>query len=144
MNRRGPGWWLAVAAAVAMALVAASGLWILGTPAHQRALRMDARRVQDLRMLTNHIAIYWRRNSILPPDLTHLNANPVLLRDPQTDTPYTYRVTGETGYQLCARFQEPTPDAAGGREPLPSRILANDDSWRHPSGRYCFDRNVKP
>lgn len=144
MSARGPGWWLALATAIAMTAVVASGLWILGTPAHQRALRLDARRVQDLRMLTSHIAMYWGQHKALPPDLAHLSANPALLRDPSTRAPYGYAATSDTGYRLCADFQEATPDHDGGREPLPVRSLPDDDSWRHPAGRYCFDRSVKP
>jgi len=107
VSARGPGWWLAVAATIAMLAVTGAGLWILGTPAHQRALRLDARRVQDLRMLSSNISIYWKIHKSLPPDLEHLDASPQRLRDPQSGIPYEYAITGDTDFRLCAHFQEP-------------------------------------
>ena len=100
--------------------------------------------MQDLRTLSSRIAVYWRLHQALPPDLAHLNTHPVLLRDPETNEPYEYVADSKTGYHLCAHFQLATPDAEARGEPLAVRPLPNDDSWRHPAGRHCFDRSVKP
>jgi len=143
VSARGPGWWLAMVATVAMLAVAATGLWILGTPAHQRAQRLDARRVQDLRMLSSNISIYWTLHKELPPDLEHLDASPARLRDPQSGIAYEYTIIGNTQYRLCARFQEPWPNAAGHREPMPAQPVPGNDSWRHAAGKVCFERSVK-
>ncbi len=143
MSARGPGWWLAVVAAAAMALVVAAGLWVLGTPAHQRALRLDARRVQDLRQVSTYIGMYWQQHKALPPALGDLDGNASTLRDPLTQAPYGYAVTGTTGYRLCATFQQATPSDEDQRTAWihPGGV---DAHWRHPAGRHCFDRSVKP
>jgi hypothetical protein len=143
VSARGPGRWLAITAAVAMAAAVGSGLWILGTPGHQRDLRLDARRVQDLRELSTRIGGYWMLHQKLPPELAQLNVNPAVLRDPLTGAPYAYKVDGKARYHLCAHFKLATPDAGGRDEPLAVRPLADDDSWRHPAGRHCFERSVK-
>lgn len=143
MTARGPGWWLAIVASVAMLAVTAAGLWALGTPAHQRALRMDARRLQDLRELTGKVGTYWIIHQKLPPDLEHLDANPAQLHDPQSGVPYGYAITGVAQYRLCARFQEPWPNRVDNRIPVPKEPAPGNDSWWHAAGEVCFDRSLK-
>ena len=144
MSARGPGWWLSVVAAIAMTLVVATGLWVLGTPSHQRALRLDARRVQNLRMLTSYINVYWQRNKMLPENLEQLPGGERVRQDPVTKVAYEYAVTGKTSYQLCATFQLATPDRneSGGRSLY--LYMPDAERWRHTAGKYCFDRSVKP
>ncbi|MES1213197.1 MAG: hypothetical protein ABUL64_01290, partial [Singulisphaera sp.] len=50
-------------------------------------------------------------------------------RDPESDEPYEFTVTGETTYELCATF---------------SRERQSDYRvfWNHPAGRQCFTINV--
>jgi len=50
-------WALAGSAAVAAAVIA--GLYVIGAPSEERALRLDERRLTDLMRLTAAVDAYW-------------------------------------------------------------------------------------
>ncbi|MEX2506737.1 MAG: hypothetical protein WD406_07445 [Pseudohongiellaceae bacterium] len=118
-----------IAASVLVVLVIAIGLYITGTPATQRALRLDQERVNGLRRTSNAISGYWHRTGDLPGNLEQLvdgiymDALPV---DPETGEPYEYTTLGAENFSLCSEFS-----------------LAYDSDevtefWQHPAGRHCF------
>jgi hypothetical protein len=78
------------------------GLSVTGTPAVQRSIESDNRRVQDLRALAGAIA----SSTALPESLTEFSATRPGLRvaDPETRRPYEYRRISENRYELCATF----------------------------------------
>lgn len=113
--------WYAGAACVAVAAGVIAGFSLLGSPAHQRQIGADRRRVENLR------AIAWElhaRPGGLPQSLNELKADRT---DPVTGAPYEYRPVGGTEYELCATFEAPQPP-----EPRPAPY------WRHGAGRECF------
>lgn len=139
-----------VATTVAAALVVIAGLMLLGTPSRARARRLDRIRVDDLAELAHAVDQYWAKNASLPDALDSLVAKQQidrLAKDPLNGAPYTYLVSGERSYRLCATFQQPSDSAevstrgndivvsSGGRT-----IFAPDThSWRHGAGESCFD-----
>jgi len=66
----------------------------------------------------------WRINQKLPEHMDELGD--AAKADPVTRTSYGYQIVGGSRYQLCATFA------------LPSPPTANDGSWKHPAGQYCF------
>jgi hypothetical protein len=138
------------AATIAAAVVVIAGLLILGTPSRARARRLDHIRVGDLVSLSHAVDQFWVTHGSLPPTLDSLVVAHQLdhvARDPLSNVPYTYLVSGERSYRLCATFQQPTDSAeasmpgedvvfsTGGRT-----IFAPDThSWRHGAGESCFD-----
>lgn len=116
--RNRSGLLLALAAMAVVVAVLALGFLRLGSPAHQREITADARRVSDLRAIAFQI---------------HASAPPPALRfkDPVTGAPYEYRAKAGTEYELCATF------AAEGDE-TSEQWAATSDFWRHPKGRYCY------
>ena len=119
-----------VAAAVVVAIVA--GLYLAGSPAEARLLRLDDRRVTDLRSISWSIAEYQRTRGRLPPTLDSLPmaiGNAPGLHDPASGRPYVYEVTGDSSYRLCAEFTRPTPS---------ERYGSVGAAWRHGPGRFCF------
>ena len=52
------------------------GLFILGSPAEERARRVDDRRVEDLQGIVAATDLYWTRHSRLPVSLDELTAEP--------------------------------------------------------------------
>jgi hypothetical protein len=48
------------------------------------------------------------------------------ITDPESGAPYTYQVTGESTFKVCATFAQ-------------ARDRASDPAWNHPAGRHCFD-----
>ena len=119
---------MGVAVLLVAATIAAAFL-VLGSPAEQRLLRLDERRVEDLNSLRANVNAYWRANARLPASLDEAGRGTDLYKDPVTGEPYGYRALGERAYELCASFDRPftpeSPDAA-------MRF------WPHPAGQHCF------
>ena len=135
-----------VAAAIAvMAGAVGAGLYVLGSPAHQRDLRLDQRRVDDLALLSQAIDDYARLHGAPPADLHALQLGPDparFTRDPVTAVPYGYGTASARGYRLCATFAAATPpQAAAGYGMLPN---LHGVRRPHPAGHHCFDLPAPP
>jgi hypothetical protein len=119
-------------AAVLAALVA--GMVALGSPAEQRTLKLDQRRVADLQRISAAVDLHWTRRGSLPPALDALSEDLGRLespRDPDTGAPYEYVAADGPRYRLCATFsRESTAPLWGGR---------HRDFWAHGPGRHCFE-----
>ena len=119
------------AAVVAVAVV--SGLVALGSPASQRRERLDARRAQDLHVISRAIDRYEATHERLPSTLGELQRGSdiqVVITDPVTREPYGYEASAGTAYELCAVFELATTDE---RELHRGRPFS-----RHEAGRHCF------
>ena len=122
-----------VASIAVVAAAVAVGLLSTGSPTEQRALRLDDRRVQDLRRFSQAVDVRWSAMQTLPSgssellDGRYLSSLPV---DPSTDLPYDYRIVGPREFELCATFDRP------------SRPEAVRDFWSHDAGRACFTFDV--
>lgn len=121
----------AVVAAVAI------GMLLLGSPAEERARRLDARRVQDLSGIARAVDLYWTRHARLPVSLDELRSEPggnVSSNDPSTNAPYEYRSLEAGTFEVCARFQ---------RDSLQAGQATGNDFWSHGSDRQCFRRKAR-
>lgn len=106
-----------------------AGIVISGSPAEQRRLRADDRRVTDLQRVASALQIYYRSTRKLPPDLATLQngwASAEVPRDPDTGADYDYEVGGASSYRLCAEFARD------------SRPNAQPEFWSHGEGRHCY------
>ncbi|OFV90822.1 MAG: hypothetical protein A3G76_06395 [Acidobacteria bacterium RIFCSPLOWO2_12_FULL_65_11] len=122
--------------AVVIAAVAV-GISLIGSPAEERARRMDERRVQDLASMARAVDLYWTRHASLPESLDGLRKEPggnVRFTDPSTSDPYEYRPLEAETYELCARFERDSGEA--GRP-------TGDAFWSHGAGRQCFQRETR-
>lgn len=124
---------LAIGAAVVVAVAVGVGLYLTGSPAETRLLRLDERCVDDLMDISSAVETYWKNSDRLPESLHDLSIEQARLRDPVTDRPYEYTVTAETKYDLCAEFARASeaPSYRYGRA-----------SWRHDAGHWCFHLTV--
>ena len=111
---------------VATTAVASAGFMVLGSPAKQRELRLDNKRVDDLREITAAVDAYRQRHNTLPPTLHAMEEawSRAIPRDAHTSQPYEFKVFESGRYELCAVFQHPSDDGAR--------------SWVHRAGRHCF------
>ena len=137
MNARGAGFWLLVAATVAIAATVIAAIVVMGSPAVQRERRMDEARVQQLMQIERAVRMVREREGRLPADLSALAREPGLglaLSDPQTAAPYGYRTKGDDAFQLCAVFGRDSAVEARRARFEPEVELA----WRHPAGQHCF------
>lgn len=127
--------WIAIAF---VAIVAVTAFFLIGSPAHQRLVRFDERRLSDLQSIRYEIPNYFETKGHLPATLADMKGSesfssiPV---DPETGTPYEYAVKGEMQFQLCASFALASDDG----ENAPYGKGPTSENWRHPAGRGCFD-----
>jgi len=111
-----------------------AGVRMLRPPDEERARRIDGRRVRDLSAIVDAVETYVARERALPASLDVLAPGLVrqrATRDPESDDPYEYRVTGPRAFELCADFDEPDPSPPQGSR------------WAHDEGRQCFSLEVK-
>jgi hypothetical protein len=125
---------IVVTVVVAVAIVA--GVFLLGSPAEERARRLDGRRVQDLSEISRAVDVYWTRRASLPATLQALRAETgadTTVTDPGTNAPYEFRAVEGPKYELCAVFE--AESGASDRE-------VGAAFWSHRSGRQCFERDA--
>jgi len=119
-------WHLSFAAGALAAILLSLALGFLqtGSPATQRLIAQDNRRIQDLSAIANMVRAR-SRNGSFPETLTGIEGK----ADPFTQRPYEYRPLTYPNYELCATF-----DAASVPGPA-----GTDNFWKHPAGRHCFN-----
>jgi hypothetical protein len=120
--------WAGIAATVAVVVVVILGFRVLGSPANQRLVQADLRRVQTLADLAQQINRRWSSGSKqLPTDLeTFPNA---AKEDPLSGKPFVYHAKSSDQYELCASFATDNRDAP---------TVNTADPWIHSKGEYCF------
>ena len=124
---------IGVSAVVILAVVA--GLVVLGWPAEERSRMLDARRVEDLSVLTQAVRRHYRREGTLPERIEdiHGGVDASWLQDPRTGAVYSYRVVDGETFELCADFEQV---AARPHWPVPR----DDEPFRfHEAGPQCFE-----
>lgn len=131
-----------VVAAIVLAVV--YGLFQVGTPAQQRLLQFDERRVSDLDQITYAVDSYWDRNQSLPDGLEQLHDSRYYyvqsIADPKTGQPYEYWVTDEDSYELCATFETNSTEQVN---PSIVRPPFSREIWNHGVGLTCFAFDVR-
>lgn len=130
-------WGTSVGIAVSIAL----GFFFVGSPAHQRLIRLDDERTTDLSVLQNNITNFYVDSGKLPTDLEALKNGATQFNvpvDPITKTSYTYTVTSDVSYTLCATFAADSVSA-----PEETAYYYGED-WKHTAGTVCFERKVDP
>lgn len=130
-----------------------SGFFIVGTPGKVRELRFDAQKVSDLQSIQYQVVWFWQSKVALPAALDELNdplSSYLVPVDPETGAPYRYVRTSDSSFDLCAVFNQESPDTEG-QGAYPGRDIAYtswgpqaDENWKHPGGEYCFSRTIDP
>jgi type II secretory pathway pseudopilin PulG len=126
-----------VIATVIAAVIAA--MIVIGPPSRQRNLKLDQRRIQDLRDIERATNTYWQRRKTLPPDLATLSREPGLrppMADPERGSPYEFKVTGVGSFHVCAVFSLDSEDDSN------SWSYSHTGSWAHGAGRQCFELSI--
>lgn len=139
---------------------------VMGSPAKQRAWRLDERRVSDLQNIQYQVISYWQQKEKLPESLVILSnsiSGSSIPVDPEFEKGKTYEyipsITKDSlSFELCATFAADMPkgwqennyggpipmyavktDEAVSSYPYPSGV---NDSWDHKIGRTCFTRMI--
>jgi hypothetical protein len=132
-----------IGAAAVVVAAFSLGLGIAGTPAAQRGMEADHRRVQDLRAITWAVRSWYQRpgksTAPLPaalPELIGKGITRAQTADPESGRLYEYRVKSGSVYELCAVFS--------GRQEEDQ--IRQTQFWYHAKGRACFtlDASTQP
>ena len=123
----------AIAAVTLVGFGMVVGFSQVGSPAVQRSVSQDARRLYDLSSLAQTLHRSWlnrgQRDFTLPGTIQDLQRMVVggdaRIVDPVSGRPYEYTPLPGTAYRLCATFTRPSP------ADLPPQ-------WQHPAGATCF------
>ena len=125
-----------------------AGFWFAGSPAQQRAVRFDERRVSDLSTIQYQIIDYWQRKKSLPQNTSELIndiSGFVVPKDPESRVDYGYRVTGPLSFELCAVFATSNSEEFWGKDPSVAMHYGGEPSnWAHGQGMTCFERTIDP
>jgi hypothetical protein len=111
-----------------------TGVVIIGSPAEERAKRLDLRRVSDLQGMENAVNFYFAEHTSLPASVEELSKQPGVRigSDPVTGAAYRYRALGAEQFELCGTFDRAST----------TRVFTGVDLWQHPAGDYCFTKKV--
>ena len=146
MKNRRP---LAIALTVVVAVVAAVGLYLSGSPAAERARKFDQTRVSDLQSISYAIDNYWNVNSRLPATLDELarsrDTYVSSIVDPNSGMPYEFVPATKERYNLCATFdaESSATDSVGAPIAYPAGPTGSPNFWQHGPGRACFTIDVR-
>ena len=141
---------IAIGVSLFVVVAIVSGFFIVGTPAHQRRVRFDEKRVSNLQIIQNHIVNYWREKGELPEKLENLEDSisgftPPL--DPRTTEPYKYKVLELFTFELCAVFETSSNvslRSVVNVEPIALGPRGFEGNWEHSEGETCFERTIDP
>lgn len=127
------------------------GFFLVGSPAHQRDVRLDNRRVNDLQNIQGQVLNYWQQKNTLPAQLSDLQDNIsgfVTPKDPDGGA-YEYIVKDPLAFDLCATFKTASVGTdTNGRYAKPMPVGFSNDpysqNWNHAAGHTCFSRPIDP
>ena len=132
---------LVIGAMVVVVLTIGYAIYLTGTPGQQRDVRLDERRVSDLRDISRNIDTYLELNNAMPASLEELKGPRFYvdsIEDPETGSRYDYKVLEGDRYELCAVFStDNTVRRRGERRSL------SETAWDHGEGRKCFQLEAK-
>lgn len=138
--------WFAIGSVVVVLASFVVAFIVMGSPGHARAMRFDEERVSDLSNIQWQIVSQWQNTEKMPQSLDALSdplSGFTVPKDPETGASYTYEVTGNLSFKLCADFslESSTTQQVSSRA-YPT--LAENENWQHPAGEYCFSRTIDP
>lgn len=112
--------------------------FVIESPKTARNKAYDSTRSQDLTNIKYAIDNYYSEYKKLPDNLSDLKENNAYLKlnDPESKTPYEYKITDETSYELCAEFEYSNKDTSNQESYL------YGTEFSHDAGYNCFDRKI--
>jgi hypothetical protein len=134
----------AVASAIVIGAVAAS-LYHLEMPSEAREARLDNEQVGALQDMQWRTEEYYRSNQALPENLQVLYGEFPVPIAPDNRATYTYKVTGEKTYELCATFvrdSSVTGNDYSMVRPVTGPGMSKNYNWDYKPGNWCFEREI--
>lgn len=142
----------AISTSILVFITLVSGFFIVGSPQHQRNVRFDEERLNDLQNIQYQVINHWQTKETLPTTLDQL-ADDIsgfrAPRDPQTNQPFVYKKTGDLSFEICATFS--TVQTEEEMSKLMHEFPYMDNygnpvsyNWSHNAEFTCFSRTIDP
>jgi hypothetical protein len=132
----------AVSTVVILAVI--GGMMTIGSPAKQRAIRMDEQRISALMNIQSQIVYtQWRNKGEVPATLDVLKdpiSNFAIPKDPETKQSYEYRKLAINSFELCANFK--SENNTEQTNSFAYKYGVENENWQHGVGRVCFQRTI--
>lgn len=144
-----PGIFAAATGIIVFGSIAFS-FFLVGSPAHQRAVRFDDQRVSDLQNIHSQIITYWQQKEVLPSSLENLVDSVsgfVPPADPDTSASYEYKIKSPLSFELCATFGAKSIENGAFDRGYSYPAIAGktaSDNWSHETGHACFPKTIDP
>lgn len=131
----------AIATAIVIGAVAAS-LYHLEMPSEAREARIDNEQIAALQDMQWRIEDYYRTNESLPENLETLYGSFTVPIAPDGRDAYTFNITGDKTYQLCATFARDSRPENSTVRPISGLGLEKNYVWDYKAGEWCFEREI--
>ncbi len=134
----------AIGVTIMVAAAVAFGFTQIGSPSDSREERLDAKQIEDLRLIQSNVQQYYYEHDRLPENLEEISSVGVLPTAPEGRAAYRY-IRNEGGFELCGTFSRPSlPDQyTSYYPPIEGKgMVRNPENWQHSEGEVCFKRVV--
>lgn len=136
---------VAIASSVVVYAAILGAFIAVGSPAKQRAIRLDLERVEHLSVIQYQLTEYYREKQELPEQLTDMTTGVTAYippTDPETDAAYIYTKSSDVDFELCATFVFDHKEGRNQSYRYSAGGIQND--WEYKAGKYCFERTIDP
>lgn len=139
---------MAISVGMVLLLSIIAGFFVAGSPMHQRSIRFDEQRIQDLTTMQDTVLSYVQSKKTVPSEQEFWKWMNTIPTDPATDEKYTYTKKSETAFAVCATFQNESEEDKSSVYMAPTGMYSEDVQlngsidWIHPKGYYCFEREL--
>lgn len=141
---------VAITSSLLMLVTLVFGFVQIGSPGHQRDLRLDQERVEDLADIQFQLLYWYRDYEELPTSLDQIATTDgyPIPTDPVTGEEYDYSLTGETTFDLCANFTTSSAEMEDqypyARTPVKEYGFLTTTNWNHEAEYTCFQIELDP
>src|SRR3989344_882028 len=147
LKNKAPHKIFAYAVSLIMIIAIVVGFFVVGSPKEERARKFDEQRISNLQFIQSEIINHWTQKGVLPKNLDELKDDirgVTIPIDPENGSNYTYEVTGQESFKLCANFNRPSiANDMARTKPYPAEpYYYGQENWDHKEGPVCFDRKI--
>jgi type II secretory pathway pseudopilin PulG len=138
-------WYGGVVSLLILSILVAA-LTQIPNPTQVREMKSDSLMVEALQNIQWRVEDYYNMNEELPADLSTIFGEFDVPQAPANKPDYTYEITGEGTYQLCATFTHPSTGVQnqyGADRVSIAPGFPGNYNWDHKAGEWCFERMVQ-